>query len=299
MNTTQLKYIVKVAEEMSFSKAAQKLYISQPSLSQSIQLLEKEYGAKFFTRKPLKLTYAGEIFIDWARQVLSSGAQVHQKISDIISQKSSKLVIGISTYRSTYILPAVIAKFKKELPNCKIIIEEHPSNILQQYMDNGRIDLLIDIPSEDKYSYTSISLANEKLLVAVPSNWDVEFEQTHGYPQIDLYTLRDKQFILLSEYQRVGKIARKLCANCQFAPEISLECHNIETACAMVAEGLGVSFIPELFVKNYTHNSNVKFYAIKKFLPEREIAAVYNKNRYLTFAAKRFIELLKDSVQND
>ena len=298
MNTTQLKYIVKVAEEKSFSKAAQKLYISQPSLSQSVQLLENEFGTKFFTRRPLKLTYAGEVFISWAKEVLSSGEQVHQKISDIVSQKSSKLVIGISTYRSTCILPEVIAKFKNELPNCKIIIEEHPSDILQQYMDDGKIDLLIDVPSEDKDLYTSISLANERLLIAIPSCWEIEYEQTESYPLIDLLKLQDKQFILLSERQRVGKIARKLCAQCQFEPDVSLECHNIETACAMVSEGLGVAFIPELFVKNNTYNSNVKFYAIKNFLPEREIAAVYNKNRYLPIAAEKFIELLKDFIQN-
>lgn len=81
MNTNQLKYVVTVADEMSFSRAAQKLYISQPSLSQSIQLLEKELGVLIFSRKPLKLTYAGEIFIDWAKKVLSSGTQIKQRIA--------------------------------------------------------------------------------------------------------------------------------------------------------------------------------------------------------------------------
>lgn len=298
MNTNQLKYVVTVADEMSFSRAAQKLYISQPSLSQSIQLLEKELGVLIFSRKPLKLTYAGEIFIDWAKKVLSSGTQIKQRIADVSQQKEVKLVVGMSPYRSTYILPPVIMKFKEEFPNCKIVLEEHPSNILQSLMDDEKIDLLIDIPNPDTYTYASFPVAKEKILAAVPADWNIEFEQGDEYPVISLSSLKDKPFILLTKRQQIGKIARNLCLQCGFEPQTTLECHNIETAFAMITTGLGASFIPELFVKHYMKSNKVKCFMIKDYFPEREIAVVYSKEKYLTLAASRFVELLKDFIKN-
>lgn len=300
MNINQLKYLLTVAEEMSFSKAAQKLFISQPSLSQSIQLLEKEYGVQFFTRKPLRLTYAGEIFIDWAKKVLASEAQVEQRISDIAVNKEVKLVVGMSPYRSTYLLPPVITKFREEFPQCKLLLEEHPSDMLQTFLDDGKVDLLIDIPNPDTYLYKSHIISEEKILLAVPASWNFEIKKESFYPEISLLQLRDRPFVFLTKNQQIGKISRNLCMQCGLEPKVVLECHNIETAYSMILAGIGASFIPELFVQHYIKDNlkNVKFFEIKDFYPKREIAVVYSREKYLTKAAKRFVELLKDTINS-
>ena len=296
MNINQLKYFVTVAEEMNFTRAAEKLYISQPSLSQSIQLLEREFGVEFFTRKPLKLTYAGEIFVEWAKKVLLSSEQLQQKIYDVVESKDMKLIIGMSPYRSTYILPPVVAKFRKEYPYCKIILEEHPSDMLKNFIDDDKVDLLIDIPSYDTYSYCSVPVAEEKILLAVPANWCTN--KFISLPYVNLSELKDKPFIFLTKKQQIGKISRTLCSECGFEPDIAIECHNIETAYSMVVAGLGVSFIPELFARHSMgeNSEKVMYYEIKDFYPKREIAVIYNKNKYLTNAASRFIELLKETI---
>lgn len=300
MNINQLKYLLTVAEEMSFSKAAQKLFISQPSLSQSIQLLEREYGVQFFTRKPLRLTYAGEIFIDWAKKVLASEAQVEQRISDIAVNKDVKLVVGMSPYRSTYLLPPVISKFREEFPQCKLLMEEHPSDMLQAFLDDDKVDLLIDIPNPDTYLYQSHIISEEKILLAVPASWDFEINNDRLYPEISLLQLRDRPFIFLTKNQQIGKISRNLCMQCGLEPKVVLECHNIETAYSMILAGIGASFIPELFVQHYIKDNlkNVKFFEIKDFYPKREIAVIYSREKYLTKAAKRFVEILKETINS-
>lgn len=244
MNLNQLKYISVTAEELNISKAAEKLYISQPSLSKSIKMLEEEIGADIFTRKPFQLTYAGEIFIKWANQVLLSHKQLSQRIADIVNEKEVKLTIGMSPYRGTFLLPDIAAKFKEEYPECNLTLEEHPTDILHKMLDEEKIDLMIDIPYGDPANYESIVVAREKILLGIPRQW--------GYNKkiADLTDFKDKPFIMLTEHQFIGKLTRKLCLKSGFNPKIFMECHNLETVYSMIKRGFGVSFIPEMFIKN-------------------------------------------------
>ncbi len=289
MNLNQLKYISVTAEELNISKAAEKLYISQPSLSKSIKMLEEEIGADIFTRKPFQLTYAGEIFIKWANQVLLSHKQVSQRIADIVNEKEVKLTIGMSPYRGTFLLPDIAAKFKEEYPECNLTLEEHPTDILHKMLDEEKIDLMIDIPYGDPANYESIVVAREKILLGIPRQW--------GYNKkiADLTDFKDKPFIMLTEHQFIGKLTRKLCLKSGFNPKIFMECHNLETVYSMIKRGFGVSFIPEMFIKNIEKSGEMECYEIKDFYPEREIAVVYNKNKYLPKPAIRLIEILKES----
>lgn len=289
MNLNQLKYISVTAEELNISKAAEKLYISQPSLSKSIKMLEDEIGADIFTRKPFQLTYAGQIFIKWANQVLLSHKQVSQRIADIVNEKEVKLTIGMSPYRGTFLLPDIAAKFKEEYPECNLTLEEHPTDILHKMLDEEKIDLMIDIPYGDPANYESIVVAREKILLGIPRQW--------GYNKkiADLTDFKDKPFIMLTEHQFIGKLTRKLCLKSGFNPKIFMECHNLETVYSMIKRGFGVSFIPEMFIKNIEKSCEMECYEIKDFYPEREIAVVYNKNKYLPKPAIRLIEILKES----
>lgn len=289
MNLNQLKYISVTAEELNISKAAEKLYISQPSLSKSIKMLEEEIGAEIFTRKPFQLTYAGEIFIKWANQVLLSHKQVRQRIADIVNEKEVKLTIGMSPYRGTFLLPDIAAKFKEEYPECNLTLEEHPTDILHKMLDEEKIDLMIDIPYGDPANYESIVVAREKILLGIPRQWE------YNKKIADLADFKDKPFIMLTEHQFIGKLTRKLCLKSGFNPKIFMECHNLETVYSMIKRGFGVSFIPEMFIKNIEKSGEMECYEIKDFYPEREIAVVYNKNKYLPKPAIRLIEILKES----
>lgn len=293
MNLNQLKYIVAIADEFNISKAAQKLFVSQPSLSQCVQNVERELGTKIFDRSttPLKITYAGEVFIKWARKTLNSTEEINRKIADISGLKNIKLSIGISPYRSTCILPPVITEFKKLYPQCYIVVEEHPTTILHSMMDEGKIDILIDTPHHNTIDYTSIPLIKENILLDVPKDWNIKGDE------VELSEFADKPFVMLANEQLLGRVSRDLCLKNGFEPKISLECHTVETAHAFVAEGLGVSFVPELFVK-YWNKKDTNYYKIKNCKPVREFCVVYDNRKYLPLAVQDFIKVLDDFLHS-
>ena len=289
MNINQLKYIVTIADELNISKAAQKLYVSQPSLSQCIQNVEKDLGAKIFDRSttPLKITYAGEVYIKWARDILTSTEEIQKKISDISGNKNIKITIGISPYRSTCILPPVIKRFKGLYPDSYIVVEEHPTTILHSMMDEGKIDVLIDSPHSNTLDYTSIPLIKENILIEVPKIWGFKGAE------ISLSELKEKPFIMLSNLQLLGRMGRDLCLKNGFEPKIVLECHTVETAHSFVNQGLGVAFIPELFVKDF-RDENTECYKIKDFQPDRDFCVIYDNRKYLSKVVKDFIKILDE-----
>ncbi len=289
MNINQLKYIVTIADELNISKAAEKLYVSQPSLSQCIASVEKDLGTKLFERNrtPLKITYAGEMYINWARGVLNSYDDIHKVITDISEQKNIKLVIGISPYRSTCILPKVIKQFKQKYPESYIVVEEHPTTMLHSIMDEGKMDLLIDTPHPNTIDYTSIPLIKENILIDVPKSWNIKGEE------VNLSEFVEKPFVMLAHEQLLGRISRDLCIKNGFEPKILLECHTVETAHAFVAQGLGASFVPELFVKHWD-KKDTNYYRIKNCQAVREFCVIYDNKKYLSEPAKYFIKILND-----
>lgn len=293
MNLNQLKYIVAIADELNISKAAQKLYVSQPSLSQCVQNIERELGTKIFDRSttPLKITYAGEVYINWARKILNSTEEISRQIADISGLKNIKLSIGISPYRSTCILPPVITQFKKLYPDCYIVVEEHPTTILHSMMDEGKLDILIDTPHHNTIDYTSIPLLKENILIDVPKDWNIKGDE------IDLSKFADKPFVMLADEQLLGRLSRDLCVKNDFEPKISLECHTVETAHAFVAQGLGASFVPELFVK-YWDKKDTNYYKIKNCQPVREFCVIYDNRKYLPLAVQDFIKVLDDFLHS-
>lgn len=287
MNTTQLKYIITIAEELNITKASKRLFVSQSSLSQAIKNIEKELKVKLFETNatPLKLTYAGEVYVAWAKSIISSEENVMEKLEEISTNSDIRIVVGVASHRSISILPQVIKAFKQEFPHSLIVIKEYPTPILHKMLDKEELDLLLDVANSNIVSYSSELLMEEKIFIDVPKSF------MNADKEVDLYDLKEFPFIVLSKEQMLGKLVRELCKKCKFEPKISVECRNIETAHELVMQGLGVTLVPELFTKNNI-NDKTTFSKIKTFMPARPISVIYS-NRAKSVAFMRFIEILK------
>lgn len=287
MNTTQLKYIITIAEELNITKASKRLFVSQSSLSQAIKNIEKELKVKLFETNatPLKLTYAGEVYVAWAKSIISSEENVMEKLEEILTNSDIRIVVGVASHRSISILPQVIKEFKQEFPHSLIVIKEYPTPILHKMLDKEELDLLLDVSNSNIVSYSSELLMEEKIFIDVPKSF------MNADKEVDLYDLKEFPFIVLSKEQMLGKLVRELCKKCKFEPKISVECRNIETAHELVMQGLGVTLVPELFTKNNI-NDKTTFSKIKTFMPTRPISVIYS-NRAKSVAFMRFIEILK------
>lgn len=287
MNFNQLNYLVTVAKEKNITLAAKKLFISQSSLSQTIKNIENELRVKLFITdvSPIKLTYAGEYFVGWASKILKSKDDMVEKLQLINNNSEVKIVVGMATHRCIYILPPVIKQFKAEFPHSFIDVREYPTPTLQKMLMNGELDLLVDIENPDNFSYKNILLKKEKILLDIPDNYK-SLER-------ELFAFKNLPFILLSKEQMLGKFARELCKRYKFEPNISVECKNIETAHSLVKQGLGVTFVPELFTKYNDGN----FVEINSYDFSRNICAIF-QNRNSSEFLNRFIEILKNSLEN-
>ena len=177
MNFKTLRYVVTVAKEQSFSKAAQVLFVSQPTLSQGIQEVEKKLGTPLFDRKkyPISPTYAGKLFIEFAQQVLLSEALINQKIISVASEPREYLRIGISPHRSPLMLPDIVSDIIAVFPNCSIYIEDSTKeNDLYEMLKDHHIDVMIGNPIQNNTKFSFQFIAREYFVLAVPKSFNIK-----------------------------------------------------------------------------------------------------------------------------
>ena len=302
MDFRQLQYMLKVAEEKSFSKAAQKLYIAQPSLSQYIQKLERQLGVQLFDRStnPLKLTYAGELYVETAKNILDLKDQLSNQMEDISNCKKGRLTIGLSAFRSAYIMPKILPRFYEKFPGIEVILSEGNSVKVEDLAIKGTTDIsIMALPIKTElFSYEPI--LREKILLAIPPQHPFakkiknQYYSKNTYPVISLEELRDEPFILLKQHQKLHQIAISLCKQAGFKPKIILESESIEATHALVSSGMGISFIPDTITLFPQTATTPIYFLIKDLEPTRTLVLSYIKKRYISNAAKEFIIMMKD-----
>ncbi len=283
-----LRYFLAVAEELSFSRAAVRLGIAQPPLSQQIQRLEEILGVSLFERRPkVRLTEAGEILVREARRTL---AQAQQGLEDVIRTgrgEVGKLVIGFSSSVQFGPLPELIRAYRKQFPKVHLILQEMTSNEQQKALMNGTVDigLLRESPIED--GLTCQIILDEAFVVALPSDHRLAKQS-----RIEVADLADEAFVFLprevapSIYDRTVEFFR----NAGFAPHIVQEAINWITMVSLVEVGFGVSLVPSSFRK--LKWGNVKYRSLSCEDLRTNVSVCFKKEN-LSHPASEFIKLVR------
>lgn len=301
MNWNQLQYVLMVRDEKSISKAAEKLYISQPSLSQSIKNLEEEFGVSLFERKygEQHLTYAGEIFCDWAMTTLNSQRRMQEMLFDISGNKRQLIKIGISPHRSQILMPEVLERFYKVYPKCEILLTELPTNEMREMLENGDVDMILDTPHNNPLKFENEKLAEEKIMLAIPDEFlkGLSAEKT-GNGVISLSLLEGMPFILSNQNQVIGTVSRNICRAHQFQPSVRLTCSSIENAILLCSRQMGIVFVPEIFSKSDEYTGKISFFSIEGSEYLRDICMVYSRQKYLTEPMLYVMKLFREVIGN-
>lgn len=312
MTFQQLEYVLVVAEERSFSKAAKKLFIAQPSLSQYIISIEKNIGVQLFDRSvnPIKLTYAGELFIKSAREILKLKKQLDDSMAEISHLKNEKLAVGVSHLRNSSLMPQVLPKFKERFPGVDLELVEGSIAELEVETVKGNIDIFIgSLPIGDNFSFEVVD--EEKLLLAVPPNHIMNKKMIKSKKSkdsskqliedavVDLRDVKEEPFVLLRPEQNLHKMAVKLCKKAGFNPKIQIENKTIDSTIAMVIAGLGISIIPDSIIRYGNLAHNPVYYAIKDEDAKRNLVVAFKKNKELSKSAMEFIGVLKEVLKRD
>jgi LysR family hydrogen peroxide-inducible transcriptional activator len=291
MELRQLLYALTVAQEKSFSKAARVLHLAQPSLSQQIRKLEEELGVPLFHRIPgdLTLTEAGERFIRKAEYVLDLVEQMRREMDDVAGLHRGRLVVGCLPMTGSHVLPLVLPAFRERFPEVEVVLVEETTWQLETLTKKGRTDFsILTLPlSGSELAWEEI--AEEPIMVAVPRCHPLAEQCAVSLPE-----LAGEPFIFLKEGQGFRQIALDLCRTAGFAPRIVFETTNIETAQSLVAAGMGVAFVPQMVARNRSDPYAPRYLSLlENPPPTRKLVCAYRRGRYLSFAARSFIQMMQ------
>lgn len=308
MNFQHLRYFLMVAEELNITRAAERLYISQQSLSNHIGNLEKELGAKLFTRSPkLSLTYAGEQLVETATQILDLHSQYLVKVGDINRHYIGTLRLGISHTCGLALLPDVLPKFRAEFPNVEVSLFEGNSTQLEDELSHRRVDLIICFQPIIMEGALTVPLTDQRLMMVVPHAFtdnlfgDRAQQMRRQFADgVDISAFRQSPFVLIKRGNRVRSIVDQYFSHCAFKPKLVLETENTVTTLATAQAGMGITICPELFLRAQPTASpsagKVDVFPLTDPSTRSKLVAGYRQDRYLPHYTERFIEITRQTL---
>ncbi len=299
-------YVLTIYEEGKFTKAAEKLFLSQPSLSATIKRIEDKLGAPIFDRScsPVELTDIGKEYLEYAKRIKELEDSFEKYVSNIGNLITGKLRIGGSSFFSSFILPDMISRFNKQHSNINFeVYEDNTKNLISKLKD-GLLDIILDnaIIEDDKIS--SEPYLNERLLLAVPKKFEVN-EKLLSYrltaeqikngeyltkKAVDLTNFKNFPFILLRHENDTGRRAEKIINKYDLGSNILFYLDQQVTSYNLACTGVGLAFLGDALVKKVANTSELYYYVLQDRIAMRNIYFYYKKNQYMSLACKKFIE---------
>ena len=295
MNTKQMQYVLALSETLNFSQVAEKLGISQPALSKQIIGLEQELGVRLFDRStiPLTITAAGEHFVREAKELLFREDQLKRSMHNFSVGEKGRLVIGISPFRSMYLIPGIIKQMRCRYPSVQIVLHETSSDQLRKETSEGKYDFaIVNLPVDDSI-LDVIPLEPDKLILAIPKEMaaDLPITENNSHLEIDFSDCKHLPFIVVGSTQEMGKLFHKLCVSAGFQPNIAVEVVGLSSAWALVHAGVGATLLPLQFVRSATFDSDIVLLHIKNNHYVRQPVIVKRRGQLLPEYAHYCIDL--------
>ncbi|NME36294.1 MULTISPECIES: LysR family transcriptional regulator [Fusobacterium] len=310
MNFTNLEYFLLLAEELNFTKAANKLYISQQSLSVHIAKLEKYFNIKLFDRNnPITLTPAGKCLYIRAKEIFETKSILETEMDNIKNNIIDEITIGATISRGSLILPFIIKKFQEEYPFTKInIYQESSSKKLEEALYKGKVDIIIGFTPSDITAITSIFFCKEEFFIVVPKKIlekyfpnKEEVIMQEFQKSLNFNLLKDCPFIKMDSKTYAGKVFDDIFKEQKLKPNVYINISNIETMLSLCEEGLGIIIIPKIFITTPLREKNRLEFEKKNYyfsiqIPENNftISLSYLKKKKLSFNGKEFIRIAKE-----
>lgn len=303
---SKMNYVYAVYKEKSFTKAAEKLFVSQPYLSAAIKRIESQVGSPLFERKysSVKPTKVGYEYIAAAEKIMDIEKLFTEKVADINMLDNGNINIGCSIFFSYYLVPEILKNFSAKHPKININLTDASASTLDRLLNDEDIDFIINTKNEEKKNCEYIPITEEKILLAVPSSFkcnkglekyaltpeDIYTKGAYA-PEIPLHFFEKESFILLKSGNDMHFKAVSLFEAENISPKISFSLDLLATSYALTASGNGVSFVTDTIFKNKALKDDVLLYNIKGS-GSRTVYLIKKKNRYTSNAIKKFIELI-------
>ncbi|TRX16117.1 LysR family transcriptional regulator [Flavobacterium franklandianum] len=291
MTITQLQYVLAVAEHKNFTLAAEKCFVTQPTLSMQIQKIEEELNILIFDRskKPIQLTAIGQKIVEQAKNIVNEAG----KIKDIVEYQKGfiggEFRIGIIPTIMPTLLPMFLNNFIKKYPKIKLIIEELNTNEIITKLKNGHLDAAIAATPMEDEKIKEIVLYYEPFVAYVPEN-NIISQKT----EIEISDLNLDEILLLQDGHCFRDGILNLCRNQEITGKNSfqIESGSFETLIKLADEGLGTTLLPYLHTLNLNEKDKLKLRQFKEPKPAREVSLIYPKSELKI----HIIEALRNTI---
>lgn len=299
MYNKQLRYVITVAKEGSFSRAADILNIAQPSLSQYIKKIEKQLGIELFDRNSnsVRLTDAGQVYIEHGRKFLEIERQMESCFQDILQSRYGTIRIGISAHRCVCLMPPIIKAFREEYPGIVVVLNEQAHGALMDSAEHGEFDLCVTTLPVDRKLFEVEPLFREELVLAVPSDSDMcrTLHKAEEDGKIDISILDNYDFVMLNEDHLMQQQLNMLISDYDLHLNKAVECTSLEALTAMVSVGVGVGLIP-IHLRNFASH-NITCFRFKQVVNHRDVVMIYRKDLHLSKVVLAFKEHIKNMLK--
>lgn len=292
MELDQLRYVIAVADTGNFTRAAERVHISQPSLSQQVLNLESEVGHKLFHRLGRKavLTEAGATFLERARKILFEVENAAKELSDHPTL-DRRITVGAVPTIMPYLLAPVIARCHEQHPNLQINALEDFRHDLVRGIIEGDLDLaVVTLPVKDP-RLSIEPLLTEQLLLVVGKK--------HAFAsraEINIADLAEETFVSMGDSSTLAAQIRSFFGDNNFVPKIGYRCAQVATLKLFVTMGLGISILPEV-ARRPDDRDTLTYLRLTGSAPTRELAIIRHLQRYQSRGAEQFLTILREHAR--
>ena len=284
MELQQLRYVCAIAETGSFSRAAERCQVAQPSLSQQVLKLEEELGAKLFDRlgRSIRLTEAGRAFMPHARAVLNQTEAARSSVAGKRGEVRGSVAAGVIPTVAPYLMPRYTAAFAKKYPEAKLRIVEATTPVLVESLRNLSIDLaVLALPLRHK-DLEWFPLRTEPLFAVLPKD-----HPRAEAASIALKELRGASFVMLRDGHCFRDLSLFACSHARVTPRIAFESDQFSSLFGMVAAGVGVSLAPEMAIDR---NAGCRYVRLSDTRATRTIVAAVLRGRSFNRVQQAFLD---------
>lgn len=292
MELKQLEYFMTLSKELHFTRAAEKLGITQPALSQQIRLLEHEVGMPLFDRvgKKTILTDAGRALLHHSYNVFHELSQARAVISELQGLRRGTLKIGALLTVVNYLLPPTVIGFHNNYPNVELSVLGLRTGDIYNGLLHNELDLgIVFLPMEHE-DLETIPLYKENLSLAVAVDHPLA-----EAPFVSLDILKEVPSVLLPNTYFLRQVINEQCRSFAFTPQPVLEMTTMESIITMVGKGVGVTILPKGYL-DYINDPHIRTIPLQNPVLTTQIGLVYRKNKHLCAASRVFMEQLMSTV---
>lgn len=290
MNLRDLKYLVAVADNKHFGKAAEACFVAQPTLSMQFKKLEEFLGVKLAerTNKQVLMTPVGNQIVEIARTIISQADQIRQIAKQAHDPFGGEFKLGIIPTVAAYLLPKVLPKIRQAFPNLDVQVVEGQTHDITAQLHYGELDaLILALPIEDD-NFTEAELYREPFYMAVSTQ--------HPYAnrsQVTQDDLSGEQVLLLEDGHCLREQALTVCNMAGALERTNFKASNLETLRQMVAANAGITLMPELAIKGYESN-DIAYVSFQKPVPYRRIGLVWRSSSHRMSLMEQMVEDLQN-----